>query len=206
MAGIRFSTVTIALLVLLCHVGPSVAVLLASLNKTLVVTASPKTGDVFHAGEDKITISWNLNETLLTSADTASYKSMKFLLCYAPASQKDRKWRSTNPDLKKDKTCQFEIVKKPINSTSLSSPVSFEYLVSREVPSAFYFIRAYALNSDDVQVAFGQTTDEGKAVNVFEIVGISGRTMSIDIAAGVFSAFSIIMLVYFFVMEKKKRA
>ncbi|KAJ3675299.1 hypothetical protein LUZ60_004341 [Juncus effusus] len=206
MAGIRFSTVTVALLVLFCHVGPSMAVLFASLNKTLVVTASPKTNDVFYAGESKITLSWNLNETLLTSIQTESYKSVKVLLCYAPVSQKDRKWRKTNPDLKKDKTCQFKIVKKPINSTSLSSPVSFEYLVSREIPSAFYFIRAYALDSNDVQVAFGQTTDKNKTMNVFQIVGISGRTKTIDIAAGVFSAFSIITLVFFFVMEKKKRA
>jgi High-affinity nitrate transporter accessory len=54
-------------------------------------------------------------------------------------------------------------------------------------------------------VAYGQTTNKEKTANIFEIVGISGRNVGIDISAGVFSAFSVAALIYFYVVENKKR-
>jgi High-affinity nitrate transporter accessory len=72
---------------------------------------------------------------------------VKVLLCYAPISQTDRKWRKTNNDLKKDKTCQFKIIKEAYPGSG-----KYEYLVDREVPSASYFVRAYALDDSDTQV------------------------------------------------------
>lgn len=130
----------------------------------------------------------------------AAYKNVKARLCYAPISQKDRGWRKTVDDLKKDKTCQFGITIQPY----AKSNTTYEYLVQHDVPTATYFIRAYALNSGGAEVAYGQTTDGAKATNLFQITGIPGRTASLDIAAGCFSAFSILSLVFFFVKEKRK--
>lgn len=102
---------------------------------------------VLHAGKDMITVTWALNESFPAST-AANYKSVEVLLCYAPISQIDRKWRKTNVDLKKDKTCQSKIVKQPYATSS----GKYEYLVDREVPSASYFVRAYALDASDTQV------------------------------------------------------
>ncbi|KAF3338007.1 high-affinity nitrate transporter-activating protein 2.1-like protein [Carex littledalei] len=200
MAGMGSSKTTIALLFLIvCSVGPSAAVLLSQLPKTLIVTASAKEGEVLHAGKDKITVTWALNESL--GASTAdSYKTVKVQLCYAPISQKDRKWRKTNDLLKKDKTCQFDVIK-----TAYPGSGKHEYLVDREVPSASYFVRAYVLDASNTQVAFGQTTDKDKMTNIFTIVGISGRTVGIEISAGVFSAFSVAALIFFYVVETRKK-
>ncbi|KAJ4761957.1 High-affinity nitrate transporter-activating protein 2.1 [Rhynchospora pubera] len=201
MAGLRLSKITIALhlLLIVCHVGPSMAVLFNQLPKTLIVTATTKSGDVLHAGEDKFTVTWALNTSLPSGAD-ANYKTVKVLLCYAPISQHDRKWRKSNNDLKKDKTCQFTVVKQDYSATG-----KHEYTVARDIPTASYFVRAYALDSSDTKVAFGQTTDANKTVNIFEVAGITGRTTGIFVSAIVFSAFSGVALAFFYVVENKKK-
>jgi len=200
MAGMGSSKTTIALLFLIvCSVGPSAAMLFSQLPNNLIVTASAEKGQVLHAGKDKITVTWALNKSV--AASTAdSYKTVKVQLCYAPISQKDRKWRKTNDLLKKDKTCQFDVIKTAYNGSG-----EHEYLVEREVPSAYYFVRAYVLDASNTQVAFGQTTDKNKTTNIFQIVGISGRTPGIEICAGVFSAFSVSALIYFSVVETRKK-
>ncbi|KAJ6792152.1 high-affinity nitrate transporter-activating protein 2.1-like [Iris pallida] len=187
------------LLFLLVGTAAGEGVLLSTLPRTLIVTASPKQGQVLKAGEDHITVSWGLNKSLSASTDDA-YKNVKVMLCYAPVSQTDRGWRKTNDDLKKDKTCQFEVTVQPY----AKSNSSFEYKIKRDVPSATYFLRAYLLDSSDTKVAYGQTTDAHKSTNLFEIVGISGRSASLDVAAGCFSAFSVVSLLFFFVIEKRK--
>ena len=148
---------------------------------------------------DKFTVTWELNQDLKADVDS-SYKKVKLRLCYAPVSQKDRGWRKTVDDLKKDKTCQFGITIMPYTK----SKTSYEYKVERDVPSATYFIRAYLLDSSDNEVAYGQTTDAGKTTNLFQISGFTGRHASLDIAAGCFSAFSVLSLLFFFVKEKRK--
>ncbi|XP_078172058.1 putative high-affinity nitrate transporter-activating protein 2.2 [Carex rostrata] len=201
MAGMGSSKTTIALLFLIvCCVGPSAAtVYFSQLNKTLIVTASANESQVLHAGKDKITVTWALNGSLATNT-ADSYKTVKVQLCYAPVSQKDRKWRKTNDLLKKDKTCQFDVIK-----TAYPGSGKYEYLVEREVPSAYYFVRAYVYDASNTQVAYGQTTDKDKKTNIFQIVGISGRTLGIEICAGVFSAFSVSALIYFYVVETRKK-
>lgn len=154
------------------------------------------------AGEDTIKVTWGLNQTLTPGLDT-KYKKVKVKLCYAPISQKDRAWRKTEDDLKRDKTCQFEIVIRPYSSNN-NKEESFDWKVERDVPTATFFIRAYAIDSDGNQVAYGQTTDTHKTTNLFEIQGISGRHVSLDIAAACFSAFSVVSLFGFFYMEKRK--
>ncbi|KAK1313330.1 hypothetical protein QJS10_CPA06g01227 [Acorus calamus] len=62
------------------------------------------------------------------------------------------------------------------------------------------FHRAYALDASGAEAGYGQTTDAKKLANLMEVRGISGRHASIDIAAGYFSAFSVVSLAGFFVL------
>ncbi|KAI3464153.1 hypothetical protein Pfo_020816 [Paulownia fortunei] len=189
----------VALILLSCLVATCYGVTFSSLQETLIVTASPQPGQVLKAGEDKITVTWSLNTTFPTRIDSA-YKTVKVKLCYAPISQQDRAWRKTVDNLEKDKTCQQKIVAKPYSPSNNT----FTWTVQRDVPTAIYFIRAYAQNSADEEVAYGQTTDSHKATNLFEVQAISGRHVSLDIASVCFSAFSIVSLFGFFFLEKRK--
>ncbi|EHA8587015.1 high-affinity nitrate transporter-activating protein 2.1 [Cocos nucifera] len=193
------STQATALLLLIFCVGSSMgSVYFSDLKQNLIVTASPKPGQVLYAGEDKITVTWKLNSSLPASTD-AAYKKVKVKLCYAPVSQKDRGWRKTEDNLEKDKTCQFKITTQPYAGSG-----SFEYTIDRSVPTATYFVRAYVVDASDTELAYGQTTDAKKTTNLFDVVGITGRHASLDIAAGCFSAFSVVALLFFFVVEKRK--
>lgn len=154
---------------------------------------------VLKAGEDHIIVTWSYNNTFPAGTDS-TYKTVKVKLCYAPISQVDRSWRKTVEDLKKDKTCQFNIVAKPYNASNNT----FTYSVERNIPTAKYFVRAYAFNSAGEEVAYGQTTDAHKTTNFFDIQGITGRHSSLDIASICFSAFSVVSLFGFFLLEKRK--
>ncbi|XP_059655120.1 high-affinity nitrate transporter 3.1-like [Cornus florida] len=171
----------------------------SSLQRTLMVTASPSPGQVLKAGEDLITVTWSYNQSFPAGTDSA-YKTVKVKLCYAPISQVDRAWRKTVDNLAKDKTCQFKIIDKPYDPSNNS----FTWTVEKDVPTAIYFIRAYALNSEGHEAAYGQTTSADKTANLFEIQSISGRHMSLDIASACFSAFSVVSLFGFFFLEKRK--
>ncbi|KAL4193410.1 hypothetical protein AMTRI_Chr06g199240 [Amborella trichopoda] len=171
-------------------------VLFSTLKPTLVVQASPRAGSVLNVGEDRITVTWSLNQSFPKGMDQ-QYKKIKVKLCYAPISQKDRAWRKTVDDIKKDKTCQFKIAAQPYNSTA-----TVAWLIERDTPTATYFIRTYALDSHDNEVTYGQTTNKNKTTNLFVIQGISGRQASLDVAAAVFSVFSVFSLFGFFIREK----
>ncbi|KAK9733986.1 hypothetical protein RND81_04G106100 [Saponaria officinalis] len=140
----------------------------------------------------KITVTWALNKS---NADTSKYSKVTFKLCYTKASQIDRPWRKTEDELFKDKTCQHEIATK----TYTSSENSVDYVVLKDVPTGHYFIRAYVVDAAGTKVAYGQID----GVDLF-ITAITGRHVSIDIAAATFSAFSIVSLAFFFYLEKKK--
>ncbi|XP_024025599.1 high-affinity nitrate transporter 3.2 [Morus notabilis] len=194
------ASLLLLLLLLSCFAEISFGkVLFSSLKRTLVVTASPKEGQVLKAGEDKITVNWGLNKTFPAGTDSA-YKTIKVKLCYAPISQEDRAWRKTKEDLSKDKTCQFKIVSRAYTA----SDQSFEWTVERYVPLATYFVRAYAYDANDDPVAYGQSTDGKKTTNLFDIKAITGRHASLDIASICFSAFSVVSLFGFFYAEKRR--
>ncbi|GMH31430.1 hypothetical protein Nepgr_033273 [Nepenthes gracilis] len=72
------------------------------------------------------------------------------------------------------------------------------------MPTAAYFIRAYAYGSVNKEVAFGQTMGAAKSTNLFKIQGIWDRHMSLDLTAAVFSALSVVSLFGFFSLEKRK--
>lgn len=106
-------------------------------------------------------------------------------------------------NLAKDKTCQFLIVSRPYDGSN-KAVQSYEGTVERDVPTATYFVRAYAYNSDNVEVAYGQTTDSHKTTDLFQVQAISGRHVSLDIASACFSAFSVVSLIGIFVVEKRR--
>ncbi|KAM0033181.1 putative high-affinity nitrate transporter [Helianthus debilis subsp. tardiflorus] len=186
-------------LLLSCFVTTSYGVYFSSLNETLIVTATFTQGKVLKAGEDQITVSWRFNQTYRAGTDS-DYKTIKVKLCYAPISQKDRSWRKTEDRLKKDKTCPHKIVARPYTASNNT----FTWTVERDIPSGVYFVRAYALNAHEQEVAYGQTTNVQKDKNLFQIQAITGRHVSLDIASVCFSAFSIVSLAGFFYMEKRK--
>ncbi|KAK9757223.1 hypothetical protein RND81_01G149400 [Saponaria officinalis] len=165
---------------------------LSELPITVSVGVTPSGKVNLKAGEGNITVTWALNQT---SADTSKYSKVSLKLCFNKESQIDRPWRKTEDELFKDKTCQFDVVKKDYSATGNSA----SYVVKKDIPTGHYFVRAYVLNAAGDKIAYGQT----EGVDLF-ITAISGRHVSIDIAAAVFSAFSVLSLAFFFYMEKKK--
>ncbi|XAR50250.1 hypothetical protein NMG60_11004523 [Bertholletia excelsa] len=192
--GFLLASVLLSCLAQVCH-----GATFSSLQKTLVVKASPTEGQVLKAGEDRMTVTWSFNQTFPAGTDSA-YKTVKVKLCYAPISQVDRAWRKTVDDLSKDKTCQFEVVKKSYTAGNNSTT----WTVEKDVPTATYFVRAYAYNSNGDVVAYGQSTDAHKTTNLFQVQAITGRHVSLDIASVCFSAFSVVSLFGFFYLEKRK--
>lgn len=152
------------------------------------------------AGEQKFTVTWSLVSSAVAGTDSA-YKTVKANLCYAPISQKQRGWRKTTDDLKKDKTCPHLIVAKPYTA---GVNTTVEYTIQKDIPQATYFIRAYAFNSEGHQVAYGQNTNANKTENLFTVQAITGRSLPLDIASICFSAFSVLALIGFFVAEKTR--
>lgn len=144
-------------------------------------------------------MTWGLNQSL-PAGSGSDYKTIEVKLCYAPISQKDRSWRKTEDLLTKDKTCQFKIVERPYNN----SLQTLDSIIEKDVPTAKYFVRAYAFNADGDEVAYGQSTNDEKTTNLFDVRGISGRHVSLDIASVCFSAFSVLSLFFFFFMEKRR--
>ncbi|KAJ0104948.1 hypothetical protein Patl1_18148 [Pistacia atlantica] len=161
--GILLASLVLSCLIQACY-G---AVLFSSLKKTLQVTTSTKQG-VLQSGEDKITVTWGLNQSLPAGTDS-DYKTV-------------------------------ELVERPYNK----SLQTLDWIIERDVPTATYFVRAYAFNDDGHEVAYGQSTNDQKTTNLFEVQAISGRHVSLDIASVCFSAFSVVSLAFFFFIEKRK--
>lgn len=145
-------------------------------------------------------MTWGLNGTFETGTD---YETVTVKLCYAPISQTDRAWRKTKDLISKDKTCQFKIATKPYLSSGIMSS-SVTWVVEKTIPTATYFVRAYVYNSAGNPVAYGQTTDAIKSSNLFNIEAVTGRHVSLDIASIFFSGFSVLSLLGFFYLEKRK--
>lgn len=189
-----------ALVLLACVVAEG-ATLFSQLSHTLVVSvvgAQNASANGTRAGSDELYITWSANSTALTGAADGAYKTVELKLCFGAPSQVDRGWRKTQDLLSKDKTCLFDIASQPYTPAGNS----VTWVVTKEIPSAQYFVRAYVLDAAEEKVAYGQTANAQRTSNLFSIEAISGRHKSIDIAAAVFSAFSIISLFGFFFYEK----
>ncbi|KAL7138883.1 hypothetical protein ABFS83_09G012800 [Erythranthe nasuta] len=191
-----FASVFVCCLVATCYGN----ILFSSLKPTLTVTATHKEG-VLKAGVDNVTVTWMLDSSMAAGTDSA-YKTIKVKLCYAPVSQVDRGWRKTKDDLTKDKTCSHKIVAKPYVAGGAVATAT--WTVQRDVPTAKYFVRAYAHDAADKEVAYGQTTSADKKTNLFDVEAVTGRHASLDIASICFSAFSVVSLFGFFFLERRK--
>ncbi|KAH0942627.1 hypothetical protein HID58_002264 [Brassica napus] len=132
----------------------------------LDVTAKPSRQGVLDAGIDKLSITWKLSST---AKKQANFTTIKVKLCYAPVSQVDRPWRKTENELFKDKTCPHKIITRAYNKSSQS----FKYTLDRDIPTGTYFVRTYAVDAKDHEVAFGQSTNEAKTTNLFSVQAIS---------------------------------
>jgi hypothetical protein len=152
---------------------------------------------VASAGVDTILVKWSLNASAPPGID-GNYNKVNTKLCFAPVSQLNRKWRKNSNDLSIDKTCSFDIATQNF-STAGNSVL---YLVSKTVPYAEYFVRAYVLNVEGNQVAYGQSTNANKTTNIFTVDPITGRHATIDIAVAVMSVFSVASLFTYYVGEQ----
>jgi hypothetical protein len=152
---------------------------------------------VARAGVDTILVKWSLNASAPPGIDD-NYSKVNTKLCFAPVSQLTRKWRKNSNDLSIDKTCSFDIATQNF-STAGNSVL---YLVSKTVPYAEYFVRAYVLNVEGNQVAYGQSTNANKTTNIFTVDPITGRHATIDVAVAVMSVFSVASLFTYYVGEQ----
>ncbi|PWA76843.1 high-affinity nitrate transporter [Artemisia annua] len=193
----RFLVVTLLLSFAATSYG---SVTLSSLNGTaLIVRVTETNNQVLKAGKDSITVAWEFNQSYPAGTDSV-YKTVKVKLCFAPISQKDRKWRETLDLLKKDKTCSKKIDARPYSASNNK----VTWTIEKDVPTGTYFVRVYAFNEHSAEVAYGQNTNTEKNTNLFKVQAITGRSVSLDIASVCFSAFSIVSLAGFFYMEKRK--
>ncbi|BBN07348.1 high-affinity nitrate transporter [Marchantia polymorpha subsp. ruderalis] len=199
----KFSVAFVMTLMLASVSMAQASVLFSTLERTLVVEAKIKEQEISSgialAGVSHLVISWHLNESFPVSVGD-KYVNVKLRLCYAPVSQIDRGWRKTNDDLHKDKTCTKGIAQQKY----IFSGNSTTWRVTKDVPGAVYFVRAYAVDAEGNQLAFGQTTDKAKTANLITVLPISGRTGNIDIAAAIFSAFSVVSLTGFLGLESMR--
>ncbi|CAN7139418.1 unnamed protein product [Brassica rapa subsp. narinosa] len=200
---ILFASLLICLLIQSSHAATKER-LFSDLEKSaLEVTATPSRvgeGVVLAAGVDKLSITWKVSSTATKEPE---FKAIKVKLCYAPASQVDRPWRKTENELFKDKSCPHKISSWSYDP-AMKAGQSFDYTLERDIPTGTYFVRAYAVDTKDHEVAFGQSTNEDKTTNLFSVQAISGRHKSLDIASVCFSVFSVVALLVFFVNEKRK--
>uniref|UniRef100_M4FA20 High-affinity nitrate transporter n=1 Tax=Brassica campestris TaxID=3711 RepID=M4FA20_BRACM len=196
---ILFASLLICLLIQSSHAATKER-LFSDLEKSaLEVTATPsRVGE--GVGVDKLSITWKVSSTATKEPE---FKAIKVKLCYAPASQVDRPWRKTENELFKDKSCPHKISSWSYDP-AMKAGQSFDYTLERDIPTGTYFVRAYAVDTKDHEVAFGQSTNEDKTTNLFSVQAISGRHKSLDIASVCFSVFSVVALLVFFVNEKRK--
>ncbi|KAG5375365.1 hypothetical protein IGI04_039961 [Brassica rapa subsp. trilocularis] len=196
---ILFASLLICLLIQSSHAATKER-LFSDLEKSaLEDTATPsRVGE--GVGVDKLSITWKVSSTATKEPE---FKAIKVKLCYAPASQVDRPWRKTENELFKDKSCPHKISSWSYDP-AMKAGQSFDYTLERDIPTGTYFVRAYAVDTKDHEVAFGQSTNEDKTTNIFSVQAISGRHKSLDIASVCFSVFSVVALLVFFVNEKRK--
>ncbi|BBN08152.1 hypothetical protein MPTK1_4g09290 [Marchantia polymorpha subsp. ruderalis] len=172
----------------------------STLERNLVVNAQIQSQNVSSGvakvGVDSLAVQWNLNSSLEIEVDS-EYASVKVKLCFAPKSQIDRGWRKTDDDLQRDNTCPKEIATKLYRSEG-----NFVvWRIPKNVPGGEYFVRAYVLDTQAVELAYGQNTDDAKTTNLITIIPITGRLPSIDIAGIVLSLFSVVSLCSFLLAE-----
>ena len=94
-----------------------------------------------------------------TTEATDSFKTVTLRLCYAPESQKDRKWRKTKDNFKKNNQCkQPGLAKiKTMDWPAGQKEVSYDFKPDENVAEASYFVEAYVQDADSKYVAWGSS-------------------------------------------------
>nr|GEW21723.1 high-affinity nitrate transporter 3.1-like [Tanacetum cinerariifolium] len=147
---------------------------LSALNQSIIVnvTALPTSGQVLRAGVDNITIMWSYNLSFMATApDTnhTNYNTSRGKLCYAPVSQMGRDDRKTDDLLDVDKTCPVEIMQVPYQRENNS----YTWMIPSNTTTATYFVRVYIDRANKHEIAYGQSTNENKTTNLFQIDGVA---------------------------------
>ncbi|KAL2631646.1 hypothetical protein R1flu_016332 [Riccia fluitans] len=178
-------------------------VLFSNLSRTLIVKARIRSQNVSAGvatvGEDTLAVEWSLDPSMPSNVDE-EYADVELKLCFAPVSQIDRDWRRTFDDLDKDKTCFKEIATQRYTNAGNS----VVWRVPKNIPGAYYFVRAYALSVMGVEVGYGQSTDDSRDSNLIKIIPITGTHAAMDIAGTVFSLLSVVSL--FIVLARESRS
>ncbi|KAL3689526.1 hypothetical protein R1sor_015835 [Riccia sorocarpa] len=204
MASLQRLVVTVIMVITLATGVRNVeGVLFSSLTRTLTVIAQIQSENASAGaatvGVDSVSIDWSLDSTIPSKVGE-NYAYVKLELCFAPVSQIDRDWRNTYDDLDKDKTCFRELTTQRYRNAG----DSFVWRIPKNVPGAYYFVRAYALTVTGVEVGYGQSTDDEKNSNLIRIIPITGRLRVMDFAGILFSLLSVVSL--FLVLAKEARA
>ncbi|PWA94859.1 high-affinity nitrate transporter [Artemisia annua] len=136
----------------------------------------PSSRKLLRAGVDSITIMWSYNVSLESTAPDTNYNTSKGKLCYAPVSQMGRNDRKTNDSLDFDMTCPVVIMRVPYQRENNS----YTWLIPGNTTAATYFVRVYIDKANKHETAYGQSTNENKTTNLFQIDGVRD-TLLIDI-------------------------
>eukprot|EP00271_Cylindrocystis_brebissonii_P007370 TRINITY_DN20771_c0_g1_i1.p1 TRINITY_DN20771_c0_g1~~TRINITY_DN20771_c0_g1_i1.p1 ORF type:complete len:226 (+),score=24.81 TRINITY_DN20771_c0_g1_i1:189-866(+) len=155
--------------------------------------------------ENFLTISWKLNASFI--GKDSAYKQVLLKFCYGQASAMNRKWRKNDADLSKSKTCHTVIKRFPYLNGSVGN--STVWYPPDDVPTAYWFVRAFALNSSsktagpgDSAVAIGSSTNMNRTSSLIHYTAYSGRSTGIVIGLICFSLMSYILLFSFFFVER----
>ena len=75
------------------------------------------------------------------------------------------------------------------------------YQLEKNLPGAFYRFRIYALNAVGDPIAYGETS----GTSLFHFEAITGRSVGLDVAIGVLSAVSGLVLIGYFLKEQSAK-
>ncbi|GKE53569.1 high-affinity nitrate transporter 3.1-like protein [Tanacetum coccineum] len=76
--------------------------------------------------------------------------------------------RKTDDLLDEDKTCPVEIIQMPYQRANNS----YTWLIPSNTTTATYFVRVYIDKANKHEIAYGQSTNENKTTNLFQIDGV----------------------------------
>merc|ERR1711918_140393 len=141
---------------------------------------------IFAASGDGIKI------VVSTTEDVSSFDSVTLRACYAPVSQKDRKWRKTKDSFKKNNQCkQPGLAKiKKMDWPAGNTTVEYEFKPDENVAEGTYFVEAYVQDKDDKYLAKG----DSRKTAVFNIQAWEAIDAGLQTACAILSVLSWVSL------------
>ena len=141
----------------------------------------------------------NVTITVTTTENTADWSTVTLRLCYAPESQKDRKWRKTKDNFKKNTQCKQPGLAKiakldwPTGTTSLTHT----FKPDENVAEGIYFVEAFAQDANKNYLAKGNSKEKA----FFKIIGWEAVDSGLIAAAAILSALSWTSLAAYWVKD-----